>query len=209
MSGYFNARNLVLVLPCIAVLIGMKYLRSAWAAILLYHAVILVCLFVTRRSRSCRVLLAGWNTPVGILLILFCALCGPLLILLWPVIENVQGGMAATLEAYGLHGAGWWLFAVYYVTLHPVLEELFWRGVMAPQSGRINFVDVAFGAYHVIVLYYFLKLPWVILVFVILVLVSWLWRLVAGRFEGLAVPFISHITAGAAIITATWFLLSR
>jgi len=41
MSGYFNAWNIVLVLPCIAVLVGMKYLGSAWAAILLYHAVIL------------------------------------------------------------------------------------------------------------------------------------------------------------------------
>ena len=209
MSGYFNARNIVLVLPCIAVLIGMKYLRSAWAAILLYHAVILVCLFFTRRSRSRRGLLAGWNAPVGTGLIFLCALCGPLLVLLWPVIENVQGGMAPALETYGLHGASWWFFAVYYVTLHPILEESFWRGVMAPRSSKIDFVDVAFGAYHVIVLYYFLKLPWVFVVFVILILVSWLWRLVADRFEGLAVPVVSHITAGAGIMTATWFLLTR
>jgi membrane protease YdiL (CAAX protease family) len=209
MSRHFNAANIILVLPCIAVLIGMKYLRSAWAAILLYHAVILIYLIITRRSGPRPGLLKGWNTPVGALLILVCAMCGPLLVLLWPMIGNAQGGMAPTLEAFGLHGASWWLFAVYYVTLHPVLEELFWRGVAAPDTGNIDIVDAAFAAYHVLVLVHFLKMPWVIIIFVILVLVSWLWRRIADRYEGLAVPVLSHITAGAGIMTATWLLMSR
>ncbi len=208
MSGFFRARNIVLFLPCIAVLIGLNLFESAWTAILLYHAVIVIYMFLTRRNRLRRELLRGWNTAVGAGLILFCALCGPLLILLWPIIKNVPGGLSPVLEAYGIHGVSWWLFAVYFVSLHPILEELFWRGVMAPENSKIDIVDVAFGAYHVLVLVHFLQLPWVILVFVILVLVSWLWRWIAQRYAGLTIPLVSHMTAGAGIMTATYFLIS-
>lgn len=201
-----RSRYVVLPMPCIAVLAGLYYLRSAWATILLYHAVIVIYLFLTRRNRAWPALFRGWHTSTGIGLILLCACSGPLLVILWPVIENVHGNLSAALDSFGLHGARWWLFAAYYVSMHPILEEIFWRDALAERNRRIDIADVAFAAYHVLVLLLFLKIPWVIVVFVILVLVSSLWRRIAGRYHGLAIPAISHMTAGLGIMTATYLL---
>lgn len=202
-------RHIVLLLPCIAVLAGLYYLRSAWAVILLYHAVIVIYLFLTRHDRPRPELFRGWDTFPGVGLILLCACSGPLLILLWPLIENVKGSLSSTLDAFGLHGISWWLFAAFFVSIHPVLEELFWRDALRTRNRGIDIADVAFAAYHVLVLIHFLKIPWVILVFVILVLVSWLWRRIAVRYNGLAIPLVSHMTAGLGIMTATYILFSR
>ncbi len=206
MPGFFGSRHVALLMPCIAVLIGLNILRSAWAAILFYHAVIVIYLFLTRSDRPRPALFRGWHTSTGIGLILLCACSGLLLVLLWPVIENVHGNLSAALDSFGLHGARWWLFAAYYVSLHPILEEIFWRGAMSERNRSINFTDIAFATYHMLVLLHFLKIPWVIVVFVILVLVSWFWRSIAGRYHGLAIPVISHMTAGLGIMTATYFL---
>ena len=206
MPGFFGSRHVALLMPCIAVLIGLNILRSAWAAILFYHAVIVIYLFLTRSDRPRPALFRGWHTSTGIGLILLCACSGLLLVLLWTVIENVHGNLSAALYSFGLHGARWWLFAVYYVSLHPILEEIFWRGALSERNRSINFTDIAFATYHMLVLLHFLKIPWVIVVFVILVLVSWFWRSIAGRYHGLAIPVISHMTAGLGIMTATYFL---
>lgn len=201
-----RSRHVVLVLPCIAVLAGLSFLRSAWAAILLYHAVIVIYLFLTRSNRPRPALFRGWHTTTGIGLILLCACCGPLLVILWPVIENVKGSLSAALDSFGLNGVRWWLFAAYYVSMHPILEEIFWRDALAERNRSIDIVDVAFAAYHALVLLHFLKIPWVIVVFVILVLVSSLWRRITGRYHRLAMPVISHMTAGLGIVTAIYLL---
>ncbi len=206
MSGFFGSRHVVLVLPCITVLAGLYYLRSAWATILFYHAVIVIYLFLTRRNRARPALFRGWHTPTGIGLILLCACSGPLLVILWPVIENVQGSLSAALDSFGLHGARWWLFAAYFVSMHPILEEIFWRDALAERNRSIDIADVAFAVYHVLVLIHFLKIHWVVVVFVILVLVSSLWRCMAGRYHGLAMPMISHMTAGVGIMTALYLI---
>jgi len=206
MSGFFASRHVVLVLPCIPVLTGLYFLRSAWAAILLYHAVIVIYLFLTRSDRHRPALFQGWHAPAGIGLILLCACSGPLLVILWPVVENVQGSLSAALDSFGLKGVRWWLFAAYYVSMHPILEEIFWRDALAERNRRIDIADVAFAAYHVFVLLHFMVVPWVIVVFVILVLVSSLWRRMAGRYHGLAIPVISHMTAGLGIMTAVYLL---
>jgi hypothetical protein len=203
MFRYSRSLNIVILLPCIAVLVGLDYLRSAWAAILLYHAVIVIYLGLTRRDRPRPELSHGWNNAAGAAFTIMGACSGPLLLLLWPVISNVSGGLDNALDSFGLNGASRWLFSAYFVSLHPVLEELFWRDALVKGNGRLDIVDIAFAAYHVLVLVHFLKLPWVILVFVILIMVSWLWRRVADRYHGLAIPIISHIAVGLGIMAAT------
>ena len=202
MSGFFRVRNIVLVLPCIAVLLGLNLFESAWAAILLYHAVIVIYLVLTRRERSRTRLFQGWHRAIGTALIVVCACCGPLLVLLWPVISNLNGGLSSALDSFGLHGTRWYLFAAYFVSIHPVLEELFWRDALAGGSRKISIPDTAFASYHVLVLVHFLKFPWVIIVFVMLTLVSWLWRRIAEHQQGLAIPVFSHVAAGLGIMTA-------
>jgi hypothetical protein len=198
--------NIVLLLPCVAVLVGLDYLRSAWAAILLYHAVIVIYLLFTRRDRPRAELFHGWNNATGAGITLVCACCWPLLVLLWPVISDVGGGLSSALDSFGLHGTSWWVFATYFVSLHPVLEEIFWRDALGSRNSRIDIVDIAFAAYHVLVLVHFLKFPWAIIVFISLTLISWLWRRIAERYHGLAIPIISHITAGLGIMIATYMI---
>ena len=80
---------------------------------------------------------------------------------------------------------------------------------MDPGNRRVDIVDVAFAAYHILVLINFLKIPWVIVVFIILVMASWLWRLIAEKYQGLALPLLSHMTAGLGIMTAAYILSIR
>ncbi len=201
--------NGVLLLPCVAVLAGLQLFRSAWAAILLYHAVIIIYLVLTSGGRPRPGLIQGWNAPAGVGMIILCASSGPLLVFLWPVISDVRDDLPAALESFGLRGAWMYLFAAYFVTVHPVLEECFWRGAMAPADRRIGTVDMAFAAYHVLVLVHFLKFPWVIAAALLLVLVSWLWRRVAEYSRGLAIPIFSHIAAGLGVMTAAFIIASR
>jgi hypothetical protein len=206
MPRTFRKRDLLLLLPCAAVYAGLDIAGSAWSAILLYHAVLVALFLVEREKADGPGLLAGWNVPVGTVLVVVSALCGPLLILLWPLMDNTAGGMGGTLARFGLRGRSWWLFAVYYVSVHPVLEELFWRGSRVRRIRGIAFADVAFAAYHAVVLRHFLGLPWIVLVFVVLTAVSWLWRRVADHYNGLAVPLLSHAVADLGIMAAAFYL---
>lgn len=198
----------MLLLPCVAVLAGLHFFRSAWAAILLYHAVIVAYLILVRGGRFRHGLIRGWNTRAGVGMIILCLCCGPLIVLLWPVISDIRGGLSPALETFGIRGAGMYIFAAYFVTVHPVVEECFWRDAVAPADLRIGRVDIAFAAYHVLVLVHFLKFPWVIAATLLLVIISWLWRRAAVRYHGLAIPIISHIAAGLGIMTAVFFIAS-
>jgi membrane protease YdiL (CAAX protease family) len=199
-------RFLFLVLPCAAVFTGLQFLRSAWAAILLYHTVIVVCLFLRNRNRNRMSLLEGWSFSPGMTLTLVCLLCGPILVMLWPIMERGNTGFLSMLESFGLGGGSFLIFALYYISLHPVLEELFWRDALAGRGRSVGASDIAFAAYHVIVLIHFMKIPWVVLAFLVLALVSFLWRWIAGRHGGLAIPLASHIAAGIGIMTAAYYL---
>jgi hypothetical protein len=202
-------RLIFLFLPCGAVFIGLHLLESAWAAILLYHTVIVACLFLAMRDRPGRGLFSGWSTPIAAALTLLCASCGPLLVIMWPLIDNTPHGFSPTLVALGLKGTGWYLFVALLVSFHPLLEELFWRDALDSGSAWIDIADIAFAAYHVIVLTSFLKIPWVIFVTFVLVMISWVWRRTAKRTGGLIVPLISHVAAGFGIMAAAFILSMR
>ena len=88
-------------------------------------------------------------------------------------------------------------------TVHPVLEELFWRGGRAGARRPVpDWRDVAFAGYHVPVLWFFVGPGWVALSFVVLAAGSWLWRLADHRFGGLGVPLVSHAAADLSIMVA-------
>jgi hypothetical protein len=199
-------RHLLLLLPCAAVFTGLDIAGSAWSAILLYHAILVALLLAGRGKTLIPGLLDGWNGRLVIIPGVLSVLCGPALVLLWPLMDNTPSGMGGALAEFGLQGMSWWLFAAYYVSVHPILEEIFWRGTRGRGSRGIVFADAAFAAYHAVVLRHFLALPWIALVFVVLTAVSWLWRRVAEHCEGLAIPLISHALADLGIMAAAFYL---
>jgi len=204
-----NRSSPVLLIPAVAVLAGLELFKSAWAAILLYHAVTAAYIFLTRSKRPRPGLFYGWRWTSGPLLVLLCACTMPLLVLLWPYIEKSPESMESILASFGLSGPGRHLFAAYFVTVHPVLEELFWREAVVSREKGLDISDLAFSAYHVIVLIHFMGGPWVIAAFAVLVFISWLWRRARRLNGGLAVPVISHVAAGAGLMAAVYYIVSR
>jgi hypothetical protein len=200
-------RYFMMALPYVCVLVGLDLFRSAWLTILLYHSGIVLFLAMARPAGLRERLLTGWRPGRGIALALLGACSGPLLLILWPAIADDPGGLSSTLAGFGLRGINWWLFAVYYVTLHPVLEEAFWRDTrFSPQSG-LALSDVAFAGYHLLVVLHFLRVPWSLVTVAVLVFVAWLWRQIARRCQGLAIPLVSHAVAGLSTMAAVSFLV--
>jgi hypothetical protein len=189
-------------LPYAAVVAGLVAARSAWAAILLYHAGIVVLLAASGPRKKIRRVAGGWRTVAALTGAGAGGGAGVLLYVLWPYIAATGAGLETRLVDFGLGGRSWVVFAVYYATVHPVLEELHWRagdtGTTRWPSGR----DAAFAGYHAVVLPYFIAPFWVAVAFGVLLATAWIWRAAARRFDGLAVPLLSHIVADTGIVIA-------
>ncbi len=202
MNRRFVLSIVVAVIPFAAVVAGLFAAHSAWAAILLYHAGIVAILFTGGRRRVFLKVVKGWCVVAGVAGAVTGACAGITLYVLWPYIDATNGGLRFLLSQFGLAGSSWIAFAVYYATVHPLLEELHWRGNDLTTGPGPSWMDAAFAGYHVLVLQYFIGPLWIAVSFVVLFLVSWLWRMLAGRFGGIAVPLLSHAVADASIIIA-------
>jgi hypothetical protein len=193
-------------LPYGAVWVGLYGLHSAWAALLLYHAGILLL-----GSRGpWRLVTGGWNARVGFAAVLAGGLSGPALYVLWPIIAAGGHDLNGPLAALGLTGGSWVVFIGYYSIIHPVLEEIHWRGWLGPPAAsRPAWTDLAFAAYHALVLCRFVEWTWVVATVIILALTGWAWRACARRFGGLAVPAASHAAASLSLMVAAAALRQR
>lgn len=199
------AQAIAAAIPYAAVVIGLWWLRSAWASILLYHAGILLFLVWTRNWAAWRRLLSGSNTPALATGVIGCALAGPVAILLWPWIHAPDAVLRDWLIRHGLEGWRRYGMLAYFSIVHPVLEEGHWRS-LSPAGGRWSWVDPSFAGYHVLVLALLLKGPWLLLVFAVLAGASWTWRAAAARFGGWAVPLWTHAAADASVMAAAGWL---
>jgi hypothetical protein len=197
-------RTLRLVAPAVpylAVLFGLYVLRSGWAAMLLYHAGMLVVGFGLDGARRVPELGRGGRAAPGIALGLIGLGAGPVLWLAWPLMGGGTG-LAATLAALGLGGASFVGFASYYTIVNPILEEWYWRGVLGSPSRAPTVGDAAFAGYHIVVLVAFVSWPWALGAAVTLMGAAWLWRQMASRQRGLAIPIVTHCVADLSVIVA-------
>lgn len=189
----------------------MHVFRSAWVAFLAYHAwmaiVVLLARGSPRRTSLPRWITGGWSSRQALALAVFGAASGPLLVALWPIAERVP--LSTMLAELGLGGASLWIFAAWYVTVHPVLEEAFWRGRLLSRARGLAGTDVAFAGYHLLVLPLFLLPHWAAIAFPLLAATAWFWRQVALRGGGLAVVIASHAAAGIATMAAAFWLLQK
>jgi membrane protease YdiL (CAAX protease family) len=191
--------------PYVAVGIGLYLMSSGWAAILLYHAGMVAVLTAskswaalrTSNSRKCRLTLS--------VIVMGSALVGPVLYGLWSAMQAVSD-LSELLSELHLVGFWWLLFAIYYFTVNPFLEESFWRGYLGNGSSRLVLNDGFFAGYHLLVLVKLVRLPWVVAGFAGLVGAGWLWRQVARECEGLLVPVLSHTIADASLIAAAFLI---
>jgi hypothetical protein len=180
------------LLPYAAVGLGLYALGSAWTALALYAGGMILVL--ARRRVDAGTLLRGWRAREGLLFAGFGVFGGVLLTSLWGYLA-LDARVPAGLVAVGLQGIGVPLFLVAFSVGIPPLEELFWRA--DPGAGELS--DLLFAGYHALVLQFFLPGIWVGVAVAALVAAAALWRLLARRLGGLAVPWVSHTVADLAL----------
>ncbi|MDI6840616.1 MAG: hypothetical protein QMD71_07205 [bacterium] len=198
---------IAVVIPYVATLVGLYILKNAWSSILLYHFGAVLFLVIDGKKELMKDLCSGWNPVAAVVLAALCIIGSLFILWLWPRISLGHISLKIALTAFGLYGRLWLLFMIYFATLHPVLEELYWRGYLTSKNKYFISSDAWFGGYHVLVLILFIKLPWVIISFMVLSIMAWAWRRVAYKFNGLIVPLLSHVVADASIIGVANFLI--
>jgi len=197
----------VVIVPYIAVVVGMYLARSVWIAFWLYEAGMVAVLAHERqwfrlrdlwRSKSAALAGAAVATLVA----------GPVLYAL-AVAGDIGPRLAEATAVFGPSAGAWPLFIACFCLTNPWLEELYWRGYLGEASTRWSWRDVLFAGYHPLFLVPFVGWWWALAAFVLLVVVARLWRQAARLGGGLLVPVISHFAADLSILLASWVLISR
>lgn len=196
--------------PLLAVLIGMYWRESAWAAILLYHVGLVAGIWVRKEAlREVR-----WKSPI-----LVCGFAAVLGIAAYPAVRiglpilvdpESLAQLGPKMEQLGLAGGSLVAFVVYFAIVHPVLEEIGWRGALNESSPRPHHHDLEFTAYHLPVLWWLFPGQWALLAISVLTLVgsAWMWRWGRDRY-GLIAVIVFHAAADLGIVVAAVAVESR
>lgn len=153
----FIASNVTV--PAILVYVGLGILHSIPMAVVLYHGFCLVTIALTgvgvRNIRLPHVLELVGATIAGVLLsfvsVALWRLTGDLIA--DPDICSIQ------IEAFGLPVASWGMFAAYFMLVNPVIEELYWRGVVKERAKalgirRDTIGAVPFSLWHIVPIWF-------------------------------------------------------
>jgi membrane protease YdiL (CAAX protease family) len=188
------------VLPYVATVIGLYVFDQALVAVGLYHAGIVIGL--ARNRHTVRLTLRGWRWSRGLVLSGVGFLTAPLIFFLWPVMVREGVDLGEQVRHWHLHGGIAGVFSLYAITVHPVLEERFWRGML---PDRLT-VDLLFAGFHLLVLAPLIHAVWLPVVFGVLVTAAYIWRWMVREFGGLSVPVVSHALADLGVVLAVWQL---
>lgn len=201
-----SARDVVIV-PYIAVIVGMYAARSVWIAFWLYQLGMVAVLTYDRQWFRLRDLVRvrpGWIVSAGTATVL----AGPALYALASP-NGIEERLVAGTAVFGPSAAAWPLFIAGFCLTNPWLEELFWRGYLGTPSTRLVWSDILFAGYHPLFLVPFVGWWWATWAFVILIAVAWTWRQLTRASDGLLGAAISHLMADASILFAAWMLVGR
>ncbi len=191
--------TLKLLAPYLAVTIFCLGYQNAWLSILVYHAQILFW-----SKDQAKLLLKGFTKQGFVSFALPCLATGLMAYFLLPFMYP-EAALAAWLASYKLEGLALLLMIPYFGVIHPPLEQMHWAELRENQG---LLAHVCFAGYHAIVLFSLLNAICLALVVVVLLSVSMLWAWMHKRYQGLAIPALTHIFADAGIIVAAFFLVN-
>jgi hypothetical protein len=189
-----------LLAPYIGVAVGLYGFHSAWAGILIYHALMLFWSW-----RHVGKLAQGWSVPGLLLIVLPSLAAGPVVYFLLPIVVRSPEALDAWLAQNGLGGLSFALMVHYFALVNPLLEEAHWNRVRGV-DGRGWAAHAAFAAYHALVLWPMIRPPWIAATVATLFVASVIWGRAAVHTRGLAIPALSHLVADAAIMVAVCLL---
>ncbi len=195
-------KYLLLLLPSLAVVIGLHVFKRAVLAIALYHTLILVTLALARPRLLLGSILKGWDSRMGLGLVAAGIMGGIIIYILRVPMLRECPTIAQVLACLGLWDCNWIWFALYFSIVNPLLEEVFWTGYLSSRRLAPLAENISFALYHVLVLSFFLKAQWLVVAFCVLAVVSYMWKAAYRRQGGLLVGLLSHLAADASIIVA-------
>ncbi len=197
---YYSA----VILPYLAVAIGLYMLQSAWAAIGGYHLGMLLLLMIVAcppvpvKSKWPMHLryLVGFNMGGSLL-------AGVFVYFLWPWLAMLSTEeLVPFLSGWSLGPANWPVFVVYFCLINPWLEELYWRHWLSQAGHPTLETSIWFAGYHGLVLLPLLHGWAIILALIILIIVGWWWTKIIQLGGSLLGPTACHIAADVSIILA-------
>ncbi len=193
--------------PYLAVLVGLYILKNAWIAIGFYHFGLVLFLIAGDRNSLLKKIRTGWNPAMATAGAVMSAMIFPVIFIFWKYMQLENVRLNTALANFGLYGTSWFFFMIYFSTVQPFLEELYWRDYLGSNQKYLSWTDLAFAGYHIFVLVWFIKLPWLVISFLVLTMAASGWRYVSNKFEGLSVPLLSHIVVDISIVAATNLLI--
>lgn len=196
--------NLTPFIPYLAVLGGIYLLHSVWIAMIVYHLGMAATIWCCRNRGTGVSCQAGARTPLIVMNVLIGLCTGVFLYALWPILGTPQD-IGLRLNRLGL--TSWLVFGIYYCSVNPILEELFWRKSLATPSSLPARSDLLFAGYHMLVLALFMRWEWCAAAFVLLVLASWIWGITAKARGGIPMTAGSHFLADLGIVLAAYLRL--
>jgi len=182
------------LLPYVATGLGVWVLDAPLVAVAIYHAGIVFLL--VRHRATLPALHTGLHPGMLAGMSLLCLSVWPLLTLLWPLMRLPGMDLDGQISAWGFKGPWVMGFVLYSITIHPVLEECFWRGLLPHRP----LSDALFAGFHVLVMVLFLSWPWVLLGFILLCTGAFFWRNVVQKTNSLLIPILTHALADLAIV---------
>ena len=194
---------LTVLLPYLAVAIGIFWVQNALAALLTFHAAIILSLWLARSSVPLKILFTSKDIRWVILNILVCGSSGVSLYFFWSTFE-VIGNLSAHVESLGLTRTTWPIFITYFVLVNPLVEEYFWRGYLGSPTKRLYPSDFLYSGFHGLILLGNMPVVAILGILIVLVLAGWFWRQLARADGGLLAPVLGHMTADLTILMAIY-----
>lgn len=188
------------IAPYIAVFLGLYVFKNAFLSILLYHAGVLTSIYLNRKELNIKDVFNFNSKRLTLIISLICGLSGLSILLIWDFIKLPGINLSNTMSEIGLTGNTKIIFLIYFSTIHPFVEELFWRFLLKTKAKYISLDDILFALYHVMVLVLFLKLQYIIICFIALIAVARLWRFLQHNLSENMAVILSHAVADFSIM---------
>lgn len=192
------------VLPYLAVAAGLFWFQNAWAALVGFHAAILVSLLLARSEVPLKTLFASHDPRWVLLSILLCGSSGISLYFFWPQ-SGIGSDLPATTQSLGLNSSGWIPFIAYFTLVNPFVEEYFWRGYLGSPARTLYVSDFVYAGFHAFIILNKMQTGSILYSLALLVLAGWFWRQIAREDKGLLAAVLGHMAADFTILVAVYW----
>lgn len=195
------------IIPYITTYIGLYVFFNAWLALLAYHFVIIIVLIKRNQTLSnINYFIENKKILVSSLILILFIL--PLLLVTWDFIKIADLDLSYMLTKFHLDGFSFVVFIIYFFSINPILEELYWRIIITyNKNTKVDFLfDFLFAGFHILILILFVKITFVIVSFIALAIAGMTWRYIVRRYQDYVTIFVTHAVADLLIILAIYII---